>query len=486
MPSKIKQLIAVFLLGLLLRVWDLSGNPAGVYVDEAHLGYTAYSLLHTGKDSYGKSWPIMTKLFGSYSSALYSYLTVLPVGLMGLNIFTTRLLSAVSGSLLVLIAGIAFGPFTGLVIAVSPVFIFFSRAAFEANLALTLLIISLVLFFRSRLSLSALFLSLSAYAYHAEKLIAPIILIFFWGFYRSARKQLLVPVLIFVITQLPLWMVSLNPAVNQRFYELSYSGSLPEKTLTFINNYLGYLSPDNLFSRPDPDVQRSFPEISVFYWWMIIPAIMGLASKKPKLIFLTIFLSIIPGAVTRDYFSTIRVLPAFVGMAVLISYGLKSLFIRWPVPVVIIIIFSLLGLYSNLCLLKFERSSVWGYQYRQLAEFVGSHPDENVIIDNSRQKPLYILLAFYNRWPPSLLQSRYSASWLADYYSHPEFSSDADIRNISIRPIDWKKDATRSAFLIGDKLAISPDQISEHHLRLVTWVADLAGDPRLQILQTGY
>jgi len=486
MPSKIKKLIAVFLLGLLLRVWNLSGNPAGVYVDEAHLGYTAYSLLHTGKDSYGKSWPVMTKLFGSYSAALYSYMTVLPVGLLGLNIFTTRLLSAVSGSLLVLVAGIGFGPFAGLVVAVSPVFVFFSRAAFEANLALTLLIIGWVLFSRSRLNLSVLFLSLSAYAYHAEKLLTPVILAFFLWHHRPARKFVLQACLIFILTQLPLWIVSFKPAVNQRFSELAFTGSPRVVVLTFVRNYLGYLSPDNLFSRPDPDIQRSFPEISVFYWWMIIPAIMGLASKKPKLIFLTIFLSIIPGAITKDYFSTIRVLPAFMGMAVFISYGLKSLFIRWPVPVVIIIIFSLLGLYSNLILLKFERSSVWGYQYRQLAEFVGSHPNENLIIDNSRQKPLLILLAFYNRWPPSLLQSRYSASWLADYYSHPEFSSDVDIKNISIRPIDWKNDATRSAFLIGDKLAISPDQISEHHLRSVAWFADLAGDPRLQILQTGY
>jgi len=116
-----RRIFAVVLLAGLLRFPGLGSTPPGVYVDEALQGYNAYSLRLTGRDHYGQAWPVVTKLFGSYSSSLYTYFSVVPVGLMGLNPVSARISSAVSGILLVLLVSAALSPLTGLIIAVSPV-----------------------------------------------------------------------------------------------------------------------------------------------------------------------------------------------------------------------------------------------------------------------------------------------------------------------------------------------------------------------------
>ena len=49
-------LIVIF--SFFLRVWKVSEYPAGLNADEAAIGYNAYSLLQTGKDEFGHSWPV--------------------------------------------------------------------------------------------------------------------------------------------------------------------------------------------------------------------------------------------------------------------------------------------------------------------------------------------------------------------------------------------------------------------------------------------
>lgn len=48
-------LFAVILLGAVLRFYNISNNPPGLYLDEASIGLNAYDILKTGKDQYGYS-----------------------------------------------------------------------------------------------------------------------------------------------------------------------------------------------------------------------------------------------------------------------------------------------------------------------------------------------------------------------------------------------------------------------------------------------
>src|SRR3989304_8212838 len=106
MKINIKQLIFlvfITLLGIFFFFHKLSSIPPGIYVDEALHGYSAYSILETGKDEYGKAFPLVFRLYGSYNEPLYIYLTTLPRKLWGLTAFSVRSIAALSGLALIFI-----------------------------------------------------------------------------------------------------------------------------------------------------------------------------------------------------------------------------------------------------------------------------------------------------------------------------------------------------------------------------------------------
>jgi len=92
-------LTAIFLLGFLLRVVAIDKYPIGFNADEASHGYDAYSLLRTGKDQWGKTFPLVFKSFGDYKSPVYTYLTLPSVAAFDLNKFAVRLPNAIIGTL---------------------------------------------------------------------------------------------------------------------------------------------------------------------------------------------------------------------------------------------------------------------------------------------------------------------------------------------------------------------------------------------------
>jgi len=129
-----------------LRLWNLGSLPRGFFRDEAALGYNAFSIWTSGKDEFGATLPLVFRSFEVFFLPLYVYITAPLVGFFGLSEFSSRLLSSLSG-----IASLFFvyligkkiwdkktGIFALLVLAVSPWHIFYSRGAFEGNLALTL------------------------------------------------------------------------------------------------------------------------------------------------------------------------------------------------------------------------------------------------------------------------------------------------------------------------------------------------------------
>ena len=88
-------LFLIILFGFVIRVYSLSNVPNGFHADEAAFGYNAYSILQTGKDEYGKSFPIVLKSFGDYKGALYAYSDVPFIATLGLNPFAVRLPSVI-------------------------------------------------------------------------------------------------------------------------------------------------------------------------------------------------------------------------------------------------------------------------------------------------------------------------------------------------------------------------------------------------------
>lgn len=179
-------------MAFVLRVVGLASSPTGFTPDEASFGYDAYSLLKTGKDQWGASWPLSFRSFGDFKLPLYTYLTMPTVAVLGLNEFAVRLPNALLGTLAVLVTfylvaevfkdkRVAF--VSAFLFAVSPWHVPLSRGAFEANLTTFLLPIGLLFFYKGLAKpkffvFSAIFLGLNLFSYHTARLLTPALILF--------------------------------------------------------------------------------------------------------------------------------------------------------------------------------------------------------------------------------------------------------------------------------------------------------------------
>lgn len=196
-----------FLLGLivtlafLLRVIGISSYPVGFTQDEAGIAYDSYSLLLTGKDQWGESWPLVLRSFGDYKLPAYTYLTIPSIAVFGLNEFATRFPNAIFGTLAVIATYLMvyelsksrkLAIISSFFLTVSPWHIALSRGAFEANLTTFFLPIGIWGFLRGLKQKNYMWIALlsfgvNIFTYHSARLVTPIVaaaLIFYF------RKEL--------------------------------------------------------------------------------------------------------------------------------------------------------------------------------------------------------------------------------------------------------------------------------------------------------
>lgn len=207
----------------ILRLWQLGKIPSSPDWDEVALGYNAYSIMQTGRDEYGKFLPIILRSFDDYKPALYAYLAMPSISILGLNVIAVRLPSVVFGILTVLTVFFLvkelfkkdnLALLTAFLLAISPWHIQFSRVAFEANVGVALNIFGILFFLKAFkkpwfLFLSALMFGLSLHVYQSEKVFIPLLLIILIAIFRKQffaieKKHILISSLIFIIISLPL------------------------------------------------------------------------------------------------------------------------------------------------------------------------------------------------------------------------------------------------------------------------------------------
>jgi 4-amino-4-deoxy-L-arabinose transferase-like glycosyltransferase len=185
-------LVLIVILGFVVRFFWHNVSPPGFTADEAVFGYNAYSLLKTGKDEFGSSWPVALRAFGDWRPALYSYLAIPFISMIGLNETAVRMPSILLGSSTVLIVmGIAWvltgnkvtTAIAGLILALSPAHVLISRFADMSPLSAFYLGGGLLMFLwwrkkeeRIYLLISAISFGLSALSYHNARLTGPLLL----------------------------------------------------------------------------------------------------------------------------------------------------------------------------------------------------------------------------------------------------------------------------------------------------------------------
>lgn len=138
-------ILLVLSISLFVRLYGLGNNPSILNRDEAAIAYNAFLLQQTGTDEWGQWWPLSLKSFGDYKLLGYPAVVAALYSLFEPSDFIVRLPSALAGVGVLYLLLRLLERFTTykhvtlyflLFIACTPIFFFYSRIAFEANLGL--------------------------------------------------------------------------------------------------------------------------------------------------------------------------------------------------------------------------------------------------------------------------------------------------------------------------------------------------------------
>jgi len=376
-------LAGIISLAFLLRVVSISSYPIGLNPDEASFGYDAYSLLKTGKDQWGQSWPLTLRSFGDFKLSLYAYLTIPSVAVFGLNEFGVRLPNSIFGTLAVLATYLftrklfkdpKISIVASFLLAVSPWHIPLSRGAFEANLTTFFLPLGVWAFLKGKdkqrwMIVSALLFGLNLFSYHSARLVTPllVLVLVLWKSKElsgsdtlihaglSRHRWAIIAFLIFLFVAGYTMLTGagsrgadiaiFNPtdrwtAVADRRYEALLQG-FPDSLARvfsnkivytfeqFVGRYLTYLSPKFLFMEgPAEWTYGMIPGRGVLYLielpFLLTAVWMAMRGRVPALgiLFLWILLAPIPAALAKGSgFAANRAAIMMPALEILSAYG---------------------------------------------------------------------------------------------------------------------------------------------------------------------
>lgn len=303
----------ILILAFSIRFIGLDSIPPGLYDDEVSIGYNAYSILHNGTDEYGISYPLYFKAFGEYKLPVYIYLDTLAIALFGKNAFAVRFPSAFFGGLTVFILYLFIKQLLSLdgspkflrflpllssfFLAIIPWHFQFSRAAYEATVALFLYLLGCYLFtlyFKNKktslLFFSIISFTLTEYTYNAYRITTLLTLIVIcFVLYKQkifTKNRSLITAIFTLVLHLPIFLFSLSAEGVTRFNQTSAFEDYHNTfillkpfvfAIVFIKNYLSYFSFSHLFQITDRNIRFYInSDFSLLFHFMLPLVIIGI------------------------------------------------------------------------------------------------------------------------------------------------------------------------------------------------------------------
>lgn len=460
-----KKLLLILLLAFLIRVVGAGFFPS-LNPDEAAIGYNDYSLILTGKDEHGLSWPLHFKSFGDYKPGGYFYLALPFVVLGGLNTLSVRLpniiLSVVSlyflyKIIILLTKNKKLSLITLLIAAINPWLIHFSRGAWESSAALSFIIIGTYFFLKSQrvnitinFSLFAIFYVLSLYTYHSARIVAPLLAAAFvfsnFKYYLSNYKKIIPPIILAFFLCLPVVFSFLNNGGSARFsgvgitadpgpfwranelighhsssprFPTSIHSSKIQYSLSWLEKYTSHFSPSFLFTLGDEVPRSKVPQFGQFYLLELIPLLIGIHLLFSKKTYRTLRNILIPwlliaplaSSLTFQAPSALRSLPLSIPILVLISLGVYYLSknTNFVGKITLILLYTLSFSYYLLSYFHTYpkvHPTAWNSGFKELTHLLETKYDtyDHIYITNKYDQP-YIYFLFFNRYPPETLHS---------------------------------------------------------------------------------
>lgn len=515
----------IVFLAAILRLSLLGGFPPGVTGDEIQQGYSAYSILKTGKDEWGDFLPIFPRSFGDYRPPLYIYLTVPAVALFGLSIEVVRSTSAVFGVLTVLVVFFLTKELfkdkltallSALFLAISSWHVFYSRAAWESNVGVFFFLAGVLFLLKGLrnskfLIISSICFGLTLFSYYSFKLLTPLFLAGCLILYRKELLNRKRNSLIFIAISVVFILVMVfgdifsgggrrasdaaiyNPENIVGLRDIQVSDPLPQPwgrvinnkvgylSTQFLQNYLGYFSMTFLASpnRSDSSLYNlpgewllSFWEVALILFAVYLLIRKGFTNESRTLV-LWALLAPIPAALTRDYMHTQRVEALLFLAPILAGFGLVQLITRLKRPyflagvavVGFLVLYSLVYRVDHYLFHQFDRP-LGGvhYGYDEIFAYTEKNKDkyDQVIFTKEFSEP-HIFLAFYSKMNPDYFQG-YSETWKG---FEKEFKF-LDMTNYKLgkyyfKNIEWDRDKKNKNTLIISSDRELPDEVKPMH-----------------------
>lgn len=426
-------------LGLFVRFYKLGQIPPGLSWDEASIGYNAWILEKTGRDEWGEFLPLHFRAFGEWKLPAYIYGTIPFVKLFGLNHLSVRLLSALSGVVFVLSFAWLWRIWVGRTAAVIAFFlslfsfwsVFFSRVAFEANLALAFFTLGMALFFFRKSFLATLFFLATVYTYNSFRLLAFPFFVFllFLEKHRFSRRRIVFLIVIFVGGLMPvLYFFLKEPTAFSRFNQVAVNWNSFERILL---GYISHFSPSFLLLFGDPNWRHSSGWGGQFSLLEVLSFALGVyflffreekkrfSLRKKALFLFWLLISPLPAALTKETPHALRsilLLPAILNFSVFGIYvfirriKLNSLLWRVMFSLVFIGLIFQYGLFYRDYFLDYSNRAaiVFQEEYEPLfAEIARLDKTKKVFITTQRGQPYIFYLFYFKR---NLFQTSFTIS----------------------------------------------------------------------------
>jgi hypothetical protein len=439
--------------GFFVRTARIADIPAGLFCDEADVGYNAYMLLTTGHDEYGKVLPIFFKSFGQYVGPVQIYSTVPFVWLYGLNEYATRLPSALYGVLGIFVLyllvkelfrkesyAVSLAVLSALLLAITPWHIQFSRVSLDGLTAFVFFtVLGLYWFLVAQrkiwfLPFSILAFAIGLYSYFVARIFVPIFgLVLFVMYIRFFLKHVRMTVFCsFLVTLLlaPLVMnvLSSDGVVHWKQVSIFYNPPKDESVAErMVANYFRHYSVDFLFLKGDAGMpgqyitRHSVKHFGEFYFFEFPLVLVGIyflykRHRKSKVFYILLFwllLFPIGSIVSADESpqatrSIIGVIPFTILAALGLWYlsdlwkrKLKYFYFVYPLFCSIIIFISFITyLYALIITYPTYSSDYWGWQFgpRDILHYFVAH---KTVYDDMFMMPNFnapeVFLKFYTQ-----------------------------------------------------------------------------------------
>jgi len=506
MPTLINKysIILILVLAFFLRAYHLDSYPA-LNPDEAAIGYNAYSLIQTGKDEHGASWPLHFKSFGDYKPGGYFYLVLPFVKLIGLTPLAVRLPNLILSVLtiyflyqlvLLLTSNLKLATLSAFILALSPWHIHFSRGGWESSAALSFIVIGTYYFYRKKLFPFVLFYVLSLYTYHSARIIAPFLVLSLCftnkTYLLSLKTKLILPILFGILLTLPVLFSFLqnggttrfggvgitadqgpiwraNELLNHHSNTLLVNRIIHNKRLLYLiswaQKYTSHYDLNFLFINGDEVPRSKVPDMGQLYLIELPFLFLGLVFLLKRyrfgplmfFIFSWLLISPLASSLTFQAPSALRALPLVIPLSILIALGIYHLFPL--IPKSFRLLFSLILLFCYLFSLFYYVDAyfvhyqkrypfAWNYGFSELIPFVESQKNkyQNIYITDKYDQP-YILYLFYSRYSPQKIQSQIKLT-TPDKFG---FSTVRQIDNIHFEKIDLNSIPVNSLIISSDE-----------------------------------